>query len=891
MAESKPQSARPAPEDYYFLLEYCPDGILLLGPDRRILEANSRACEFTGYTREELLGRSGLNIFSSEVLTREPTRFDLLDQGQVISREREFLRRDGSRLPLEMKSMRLPDGRYLSFFHDITARRQRERAMRASDARHVALISAIPDILFQNARDGTYLACHAGDPAQLLLPPEALLGKKWEEVLPPVLATSVTQTTEKTFATGELQYLEYELPLADGSHCFEARIAPGPSETSFTVVRDITQRKRAEQELQESERRLSTLMGNLPGMAYRCRSDRDWTMEFVSEGCLELTGYVPEDLLKNRRITFAELIDPAHRGRVWKTWQSRLAMHKSVQMEYPIITASGKVKWVWEQGCGIFSPSGELEALEGFITDISKRKRSEDRIRESERRYQELFLNTPDSVFWVRQEKDGGFILESANPAQVALLGIAASALAGRRLEDILPPDLAETLSTRYRGCLGQGRSISYEESYPMGGPPRWFQTLLVPLRDAGGKMCRLVGFSRDITQKKNAEEALLQAQKLESLGVLAGGIAHDFNNLLTAVLGNVNLAQMQLSPESPAQPYLANMEKTVLKASELTKQMLAYSGKGRFVVKLHDLNHLVQGMTHLLQVSISKRITLRYELEPMLPALEADAAQIQQVVMNLVTNASDAIGDTDGSIGIRTGFLRLDEAYIASTFPNQTLNPGPYVFLEVSDSGCGMSPEIQGRIFDPFFSTKAVGRGLGLSAMLGILRGHHAGIKIYSEPGRGTTFQLFFPASETPLAQDAGPQPERETLLQGLVLVVDDEPVILETAAAALRHMGFTVLSARDGVEGLEIFRAHSSEIRLVLLDLTMPRMDGRETFQALRQIRPDLPVILSSGYNEQESAQGFLGQGLAGFIQKPYSLKELRAVITAVLSKASAG
>jgi len=747
---------KPSLQDYHWLLNYSPDGILMGDPSGRILEANPRACELTGFSREELFGRPFQSLFSPDSISREPLRFDLLDPEKVIAREREFLHRDGSRLPIEMKSVRLPDGRLLSYFHDLTTRKRTEEALQTSDAQHLALISAIPDLLFLNARDGTYLAWHAGNEGQLLLPPEAFMGRKLGEVLPPSLAASFTQAMDRVFNTGELQNLEYELPLGDDTRAFEARIAPGPSDTCFTVVRDVTASRRAERAL-----------------------------------------------------------------------------------------------------------------------------------RESERRYLDLFQNTPDSVFWVLQDEDGGFRIESVNPAQAALLGVPATAMEHKRLEEILPPELEEGIAARYRECLRQESSTSYEEAATLGGVQRWFHTLLVPVRDGAGKMTRLVGFSRDITQRKTAEAALLQAQKLESLGVLAGGIAHDFNNLLTAVLGNVNLAQLQLNAESPAHPYLESLEKTVLKASELTKQMLAYSGKGRFVVKLHDMNLVVQEMTHLLQVSISKRIALRFDLEPNLPSLEADGAQIQQVVMNLVTNASDAIGEADGVIGIRTGFERLDAAYIESAFPTQALKPGPCVFLEVSDTGCGMSPETQARIFDPFFTTKATGRGLGLSAMLGILKGHHAGLKIQSEAGRGTTFKLYFPASEAAMTPEVSLPQERKAIFQGLALVVDDEPVILETTEAALRYMGFTVLCARDGVEGLEVFRAHQEEVRLVLLDLTMPRMDGLETFQAIHQLRPDLPVILSSGYNEHESVQGFLGKGLAGFLQKPYPLKELRSVIASILSR----
>ena len=528
-------------------------------------------------------------------------------------------------------------------------------------------------------------------------------------------------------------------------------------------------------------------------------------------------------------------------------------------------------------------PDGRYQAI---FRDLSEREASERQLRETEKRYLDLFNNTPDNLFRLAVEADGGFRIEAVNPAQEAALGVPKEALVGKRLEACLPAEIADPILAHYRQCVAQGEPLTYEESAVLPQGQSWFQTLLVPIRNDQGQIRHLVGFSRDITQKKQTEAALQQASKLESLGVLAGGIAHDFNNLLTAILGNLNLAQIHLAPDSPAGSFLEHAERAVVRAAELTKQMLAYSGKGHFVVHPHDLNQVVVEMAHLLQVSISKRIALQFNLRPHLPAVEGDAAQIQQVVMNLVTNASDAIGDADGVIALSTDALELDAAYLASHLPSQSMPPGHYVILEARDTGCGMTPEILARIFDPFFSTKATGRGLGLSAMLGILRGHHAGIQILTEPGQGTTFRLFFPATGAALSLSQPIHERPTTRFSGLALVVDDEDALLATATAALQTLGFEVLTARDGVEALEQVRAQPEAFRFVLLDLTMPRMDGRQTFQALRRLRPDLCIVLSSGYSEQESVHSFVSDGLAGFIQKPYTLKALGETVADAMS-----
>ena len=426
---------------------------------------------------------------------------------------------------------------------------------------------------------------------------------------------------------------------------------------------------------------------------------------------------------------------------------------------------------------------------------------------------------------------------------------------------------------------------MTYEDKLDFRPGSPSYQTLLVPLPAPQDGIPRLVGISRETTQLKQAEESLRQTQKLESLGVLAGGIAHDFNNLLTAILGNLDLAIDQLPPGSRVVPYLENAEKTTLKASELTKQMLAYSGKGHFVVKPQDLNRLVAEMTHLLKISIAKNAILEYRLAPDLPAIEGDSAQIQQVVMNLVTNASDAIEDREGCITLTTRVQDLSQEDLDTTLPTLRLEPGRYVILEVTDTGCGMSPEVLERIFDPFYTTKVTGRGLGLSAMLGILRGHHAGIEIRSREGAGSTFRVSFPATASPAHAEAAPEVREDALLQGTVLLVDDENIILEALAPALEAMGFEVITARDGVEAVAIYQEASADIDLVLMDLTMPRMNGREAFLAMRRIRPEARVILTSGYNEQESLQHFLAKDLAGFIQKPFLLKDLRAILQAGL------
>jgi len=352
-------------------------------------------------------------------------------------------------------------------------------------------------------------------------------------------------------------------------------------------------------------------------------------------------------------------------------------------------------------------------------------------------------------------------------------------------------------------------------------------------------------------------------------------------------VLGNASLASLELPAGAPVQTNLEAIRQGSLRAADLCKQMLAYSGRGRFVVRRLSINALVEETTQLLRISISKRAVLRFNLQAGLPAVEVDATQIRQVIMNLVINASEAIGEKSGVISINTGLTRVDRAYLGGTILAPELAPGTYVYLEVSDNGCGMSAETQAKIFEPFFTTKFTGRGLGLAAVLGIVRGHRGAMKVYSELGRGTTFKLLFPGAEGAAdAEIAGPL-ATAWRVQGKVLVVDDEETVRSIAAVMLRKMGLEVALASDGREAVTIFSATPDAYRLVLMDLTMPHLDGREAYAELRRVRDNVRVVMMSGFNEQEVTAQFSGKGLAGFLQKPFLFETLGDTVRKALAE----
>ena len=403
----------------------------------------------------------------------------------------------------------------------------------------------------------------------------------------------------------------------------------------------------------------------------------------------------------------------------------------------------------------------------------------------------------------------------------------------------------------------------------------RFFSETVMSRLDAGvaGECGRLL---HDVTAERNAAQAAMQAQKLESIGVLAGGIAHDFNNLLTSILGNVSLAMADMAADDPALPNLETAERSSLKAAALVAQLLAYAGKSNVVVTRFDISVLIAELLPLIETSIPKTVQLDLHLQPGLPWIEADSIEIEQIVMNLVINGAEAIGPQGGSVRVKTG--------VAAREPREGNQPD-IVYLEVQDSGCGMDEATQSRIFDPFFTTKFTGRGLGLAAVSGIVRRLCGRVEVQTAPGVGSTFRIALPAvaRQAPAMKVLEKADLRGT---GLILVVDHDSNVLNLARAILERYGYTVLIAENGKAALQVFRDNAEKITAVLMDLTMPVMGGGEAFQLMNQIRPEIPIIISSGYGEAQVREQFT-EALAGVIQKPYTVAELGKRIEAILTR----
>ncbi len=487
--------------------------------------------------------------------------------------------------------------------------------------------------------------------------------------------------------------------------------------------------------------------------------------------------------------------------------------------------------------------------------------------------------------------KDLNGVVQTWNKGAEWLYGYSALEMIGQPMSVLLPPDRPDEESSILK-LLAKGERVDHFETVRLRKDGRRIDVSLSisPIYDKDGIVRGASHVARDVTERHSLETQNLHAQKLESLGVLAGGVAHDFNNLLTGILGNASLVADSMHPANPNRRILNECMQAAERAAQLTRQLLAYAGKGRFVVEPVDLSALVRELSTLLHTSISRKVQIRLELTDNLPTVEADAGQLQQVVMNLIMNGAEAIGENVGLVVCSTALQIVDDAYLRTLgTEGQYIAPGRYVALEVHDSGCGMDEATLARIFEPFFTTKFTGRGLGLAAVSGIVHGHKGAIKVYTSPAKGSTFKVLFPAmgiETSQISQTVDFQDVREGNNQ-TVLIVDDEESVRSTARNTLQRHGYRTLEARDGREAIVVFRQFTSEIKLVLLDLTMPYMNGEEVLRELKMIRPDVRVLLSSGFNEVEAVRRFTGKGLAGFLQKPYTSATLAEIVKRLIAE----
>ncbi len=612
--------------------------------------------------------------------------------------------------------------------------------------------------------------------------------------------------------------------------------------------------------------------------------DLDGKVLLLNDRYCELLGY-----------TMAELVntyyDPTHPEDVEASREARRRLLAGEipahSMEKRMVRKNGSIVWTRRSLSLLRDNDNSPQYFISVVEDINERVAAEEALRQSELWTRQVFENIPECIFVLDVTPDGRFKFAALNPAEEKAVGFSSAEVSGKFIEDVLSEEVTKNVTAHYRHCLEVGSLITYEDELNLEVGRRYFHTNLIPLRNAAGRIHRIAGCCTDLTEVKHSQEQTLASQKLESIGVLANGIAHDFNNLLGGILACSELALVDSAEPSPVQEQLQRIRTASIRGAEIVRQLMIYGGKDSPDFEPVDISVLVNEMLHLLKVSISKHVILRTELPNNLPAVHASPAQIRQVVMNLITNASEAIGNREGVIRVTSALVEAGRGSSMEAAAN--LPPGNYVKLEISDTGSGMTPEKQASIFDPFFTTKQGGRGLGLSVVRGIIRTHGGAINLLSAPGRGTSFQILLPCKGTPAARECPPAVPAEKVLSqtGTILLVEDEGMLRSAVSKLLQKRGYSVIEANDGYAALDVIRTQGDGLDLILLDVTLPGgASSRDVFESARRTRAGRKVILTSAYGKEDIDAAFAGTGTEHFIRKPFRLADLVALIQHVLS-----
>jgi len=635
--------------------------------------------------------------------------------------------------------------------------------------------------------------------------------------------------------------------------------------------------QQAATELREANAELQYQKFALDEHAIVAVTDQKGDITYANQKFCEISGYTQQELLgQNHRILKSGYHSDAFYRQIWRTISAGKTWHGEVKNR----RKDGTFYWVASSIVPFLNAKGVPYKYVAIRTDITARKE----IEETQKKLSAAFYYAAEGLMIT----DAYGMIEHVNPAfeemtgysDAEIQGESATILRSSRHGEKVYDDIVETL----------GRGVVWKGEVPLLCKDRSEKSTLrsiAPVFNEAGDVINHVIFMKDVTEENLLRSRIEHSQRLESLGVMAGGIAHDFNNILTSIMGNAKLAEAKMRDgDSGASPYLERIAKASERAADLCRQMLAYSGQGNFQVRPVNLAELVHEIAAILELSVAENITIHYHLGKQLPSIEADTGQLQQVVMNLITNAGEAYGDERGDIRVDVGKMVVKREWLSRCVLGEALKEGDYVYLEVKDHGCGMNEETLERVFEPFFTTKFTGRGLGMSAMMGIVKAHHGAMHIYSESGTGTMIRVAFPAvdkSAEPLEHDFSLPVEYS---QACIMVVDDEADILELAKAILTDLGHAVITATSGEEALEMFRREERRIDMVITDATMPGMSGDQLCQQLHALDRDVKLILSSGYDVDHATEGMQTGLLSGFIQKPYSPEKFAHEVLNILS-----
>ena len=996
---------RESDERFRLVFQHTPTAIAIFDRQMRYLFATTAWLKEYGLCNQRIIGHSQFEFFpETDEHWREIYRRALAGE-TIDDTETEIQRADGTIewirfIVSPWRTSKDNIGGIIIFTESITNEKLSRDALRESEEKYRSLFENLIDGFAYhkivqdqdgNPVDYTFLEVNSVFEEMTGLKRENIIGRCVTEVIPGIenAKEDWIGAYGRVALKGETLKFEREVPEL-GRWFWISAYSPKPG-YFVTVFEDITARKCAETRLHEQQRMISALLGNLPGMAYRCLNTPDWPIEFVSEGCRQLTGYAPGELQIGGLVSYSDLIHPDDRAMVWEEVQRGVERHEPYRLSYRLITREGETKHVWEQGCAVLDENQELISLEGFIADISEQKRAEEALQSRERHFRALIDNSSDIItlfdvngqflyvspsvervlgyrpedlrgtsifrrlhrddrFAAREimrralirggdisfelrirHKDGSWrILDTVgrnllDDPHVAAIVFNSRDITERRAietersqlakaveqatESIVISDVAgriiyvnsafEKVSGYTREeVLGQNARILksgeqspeyYREMWSvlLAGEP-WVgrfknrrkngtlyeeECAISPIKDASGKVINFVAVKRDITKEVELEERLRQAQKLEAVGRLASGIAHDFNNLLAGIRGFGELISQEAENCPKLKDYSSEIIRAASRAADLTSQLLAFARKGNFLSVPLDVHAAIGEVTAILQHTIDRRIEIQTDLHAARCFVKGDPSQIQSAILNLSVNARDAMPD-GGTLALATHNVYLD--YDFCRRHGLERGPGEYLAITVSDTGVGIDEKILDHIFDPFFTTKEQGQGtgLGLAGVYGCVRSHSGSVEVVSNVGEGSAFTLYFPVFETMALPSASEIAEIKIDGRERILLVDDEEVVRNLAERMLTKAGYQVITCVDGAEAVQLYRTAMNAIDLVLLDMMMPKMNGRDTFAALKKFNPSVKVLIMSGFSDQD-VQEFLRDGILGYIAKPFQMR----------------
>ncbi len=883
------------------LFERMPSGVAVYealegGGDFLFKDFNRAAERIEKLKREEVFGRRLTEIFPGvkqfgllEVLRR------VWETGEPEFFPESFYRDD--REPgtwREAWAYRLPSGNVVAVYNDVTERRRAHEALRKSEAKFRLIAESSAEDIWQLDLDGnvTYVS-----PAV-----ERIFGYTREEAGELGFGAFFFETdlprAEEAFrraVSGEpLQLLEFEGRRKDGSSVpIEVSVTPIVQDDEIVgvqgIARDITARKKAEDALRESETRLTFLIDNMVDIIWTM--DLDLRTTYVSPSVERVLGFTPEERMRQPldEILTQDSIDKARRLLSEELSREKSVTgdpDRSINMEVEYHRKDGTTVWCENTMKWLRNAEGEITGIHGVSRDISDRKGAERELRASEERFRQIAENIRE-VFWLGA-RDWNEVFY-VSPAYQEVWGRSCDSLYDEPLswlDSVHHEDRAAVVRAIEEKV--QGRSVDpdfpeYRVVRP-DGSLRWILARSFPVQDETNEIGRIAGIAEDITERKRLEEQFQQAQKIESIGRLAGGVAHDLNNMLSPILGYAELLLEDTDRADPRREAVQEILSAGRRARGLVRQLLAFSRKQTMEFKPIDLNSLLRDFEKLLRRTVREDIAIRMLLAGAVPLIRGDVGQLEQVVMNLAVNAQDAMPE-GGDLNIETETVELDQADAAS---HPDVAPGRYVVLTVRDTGCGMDDEIRKHLFEPFFTTKEKekGTGLGLSTVFGIVKQHGGNVLAYGEPGRGATFKVYLPVSDgAPVGRErvAGPVGDLEG--SETVLLVEDNEQVRRLGMAVLRQKGYEVLVAESGEQAMRILERHGGPVHLLLTDVVMPDMNGKELFERLSASHPDIRVLYMSGYTGDVIARhGVLDPGVQ-FIQKPFSVNALAAKVWEVL------